>query len=236
MKAMILAGGQGLRLRPLTDDKPKPLIRVGRKAIAEIQMDWLKRNTSVEKVVFLCGYKWEKLKEHFGESYGGIKVEYSVEKVPLGTGGAIKQALAKMGETDEDLVVMNGDTLTDLPLKMMIESHSSASARSTVTMLIVPYKSRFGVIYIDEFKIVTKFEEKPVFPDLWINGGIYIVNARKLLKHLPDRGDVEQETFPKLVPSREIVAYPYSGFWTFIDSVKDLREAEDQLKVRAGAF
>jgi NDP-sugar pyrophosphorylase family protein len=154
----------------------------------------------------------------------------------LGTGGAIKNALAEMGETDEDLVVMNGDTLTDLPLRKMIKSHSSTSPRTTVTMLLVPYRSRFGVIYIDEFKTVRKFEEKPVFPDVWINGGVYVVSARNLLKHLPDRGDVEKETFPKLVPSGEIGAYQYRGFWTFIDSVKDLQEAEDQLKLRAESF
>src|SRR5713226_2945045 len=114
MKALILAGGQGLRMRPLTDDRPKPLVEVNGRPIAELQIEWLKNNIDLEKIVFLCGYRWEKLREHFGSSYQGISVEYSVEETPLGTGGAIRKAIAGQRLENENVVVMNGDIITDL--------------------------------------------------------------------------------------------------------------------------
>src|ERR1039458_3697013 len=117
MKALILAGGQGLRLRPLTEDKPKPLVLVNERPIAEWQIDWLKREVALDEVVFLCGYKWDCLKEHFGTSYGGVAVSYSVEDTPLGTGGAIRKALTELHNPSENVVVMNGDIITSLPLK-----------------------------------------------------------------------------------------------------------------------
>jgi NDP-sugar pyrophosphorylase family protein len=231
MKALILAGGQGLRLRPLTEDKPKPLVPVNERPIAEWQIDWLKSNVKLEKVVFLCGYKWEKLKSHFGSNYKGIPIEYSVEETPLGTGGAIREGLALLGDTGGNVVVTNGDIVTDMPLRSMVASHEApGTTPPTVTMLLVPYRSRFGIVYIDKLKVVRKFEEKPEFPDVWINGGIYVINAQKILKHLPEKGDVERETFPKLVQYAEIVSYPYYGYWSLIDSIKDLHEAEKELK------
>ena len=231
MKALILAGGQGLRMRPLTDDRPKPLVPVNGRPIAELQIEWLKNNVDVDKIVFLCGYRWEKLREHFGSSYQGISMEYSVEETPLGTGGAIKKAIAGQRLQNENIVVMNGDIITDLALKNMISSHESPATQTTATMLLVPFKSRFGIVYIDKLKMVRTFEEKPEFPDVWINGGIYVMNAQKIMKHLPETGDIERETFPKLVGYGEISAFPYYGFWSFIDSVKDLQEAESHLKV-----
>lgn len=235
MKALILAGGQGLRLRPLTDDKPKPLVAVNGKPIAEWQLDWLIKNVDVEQATFLCGYKWTRLKEHFGNNYRGVRIEYSVESEPLGTGGAFRQAIlsAKLG--DENVVMMNGDIVTDLPLAEMVARHSSSSSRPTITLLLVPYKSRFGIVHIDKKNLVKKFEEKPEFADAWINGGIYVANAKKILVTLPTKGDIERETFPKLVGLGEIMAYPYRGFWSLIDSVKDIQEVEKALKAKAPA-
>jgi NDP-sugar pyrophosphorylase family protein len=230
MKAMILAGGQGLRLRPLTDDRPKPLVNVNERPIAEWQIDWLRKETDLDEVLFLCGYKWERLKQHFGSSYKGIKIDYCVEETPLGTGGAIRKGLAHLGNPSENIVVTNGDVVTDLPLRNMIASHEAPGTQPTVTMLLVPYKSRFGIVHIDKLKVVRKFEEKPEFTDVWINGGVYVISAQKILKHLPEKGDVERETFPKLVHYAEIVSFPYYGFWNLIDSIKDLHEVEHEMK------
>lgn len=230
MKALILAGGQGLRLRPLTDDRPKPLVNVNSRPIAEWQLDWLRSGTELEKVVFLCGYKWERLKEHFGSNYKGTEIDYCVEQTPLGTGGAIKNGLAHLGNPNENVIVTNGDIVTDLPLRNMVASHETPGTQPTATMLLVPYKSRFGIVHIDKLKVVRKFEEKPEFPDTWINGGVYILNVTKIAKHLPDKGDIERETFPKLVQYAEIVSYPYYGLWNLIDSIKDLQEVEHELK------
>jgi NDP-sugar pyrophosphorylase family protein len=228
MKAIVLSGGQGLRLRPLTEDRPKPLIEVNDRPIAEHQIEWLVKGSGVDEIVFACGYKWEKLKEHFGSSYHGVSVQYSVEENPLGTGGAIKKALS-MFANDETAVVVNGDVLTDLPLSRMIDAHQKAGGVA-VTMLVVPYKSRFGVVHIDKLKMVRGFEEKPAFTDVWINGGIYVMGVKKALKYLPNEGDIERESFPRMVDHGDLASYPYYGEWWFIDSVKDLKEVEVSLK------
>ena len=233
MKALILAGGQGLRLRPLTDDKPKPLVAVGGKPIAEWQLDWLIKNVQLEQAVFLCGYKWNRLKEHFGNDYKGVRIDYSVEESPLGTGGAFRKAIVNTKLGDENLVMMNGDIVTDLPLGKMLADHSYGKGAPTVTLLLVPYKSRFGIVHIDKQNFVLSFEEKPEFADVWINGGIYVASAKRILDYLPEKGDIERETFPKLASAGEVMAYPYRGFWSLIDSVKDIQEVEKEQKLGA---
>ena len=159
-----------MRLRPLTDDRPKALIPVKGRPISEYQIEWLLKEGSIDGITFACGYKWERLKEHFGSDFHGIPVGYSVEKEPLGTGGAIKKALAAQS-SDDLVVVTNGDIITDLPLKRMVEAHKQAGGASA-SMLVVPYRSRFGVVKIDKLKVVRGFEEKAAFPDVWINGGV----------------------------------------------------------------
>lgn len=234
MKALILAGGQGLRLRPLTDDRPKPLVEVAGKPIAERQLDWLIKNVELEQAIFLCGYKWNRLKEHFGNEYKGVRIDYSVEDSPLGTGGAFRKAIVNTKLGDENLVMMNGDIVTDLPLGNMLAEHSYGKGAPTITLLLVPYKSRFGIVHIDKENFVMSFEEKPEFPDVWINGGIYVASAKRILYYLPEKGDIERETFPKLASAGEVMAYPYRGFWSLIDSVKDIKEVEKELKAGTG--
>ena len=220
-----------MRLRPLTDDKPKALIPVNGRPISEYQIEWLVKEGGVTAVTFACGYKWERLKEHFGSRYNGVEVDYSVEEVPLGTGGGIRQALSKH-KSEETFIVTNGDIITDLPLKRMLEEYEHAGGISS-SMLVVPYKSRFGVVKIDKLKTVRDFDEKPAFPDVWINGGVYILHGPKVSRNLPTRGDIERETFPKLVNHGELISYPYYGNWSFVDSMKDLQELEESMRAIA---
>jgi len=232
LEVIILAGGQGLRLRPLTDDRPKAMVSINGKPIAEIQLNWLMKNMEVEQIIFSYGHKGDVLENHFGDEYRGVPIRYVIEKEPLGTGGAVRNTLQTLnldesGKENEDILIMNGDVITSMPLSNMIEWH--ISGQTMVTMLIVPYRSSFGVVYVDKLRNVRKFEEKPEFKDVWINGGIYIVQAKKLMKFLPDKGDIERETFPKLVNYGEISAFPYYGFWRVVDSIKDLKEVEKEI-------
>lgn len=213
-----------MRLRPLTDDRPKVLIEVNGRPMSELQIEWLTKDVKIDEVIFACGYKWEKLKEHFGDSYKGIPISYSVEEEPLGTGGAIRRALTHK-DNEDVFIVANGDIITDLPLGRMVEAHRKAGDL-TASMLVVPYKSRFGVVKIDKLRMVRGFEEKPAFPDVWINGGVYVLDTRKILKSLPETGDIERETFPKLVSHGELISFPHYGEWWYIDSLKDLKELE----------
>ncbi len=219
-----------MRLRPLTDDRPKGLIEVNGRPLSEHQLDWMARSGVVDGVVFACGYKWEKLRERFGADYKGISISYSVEEEPLGTGGAIRKAMVG-GPPEDRFIAANGDIVTDLPLKEMVAAHLQGRG-AAASMLVVPYRSRFGVVKIDSSKVVRGFDEKPAFPDVWINGGVYVLE-REATEYLPDRGDIERETFPRMAQSGKLLSYPYQGDWWFVDSVKDLKEVESSMRPQA---
>ena len=228
MYALILAGGKGERLRPLTDTVPKPMAPVAGRPILEHQLDWLKV-AGVDSVVFLAGYRWEAIRAHFGDgSRHGVRVSYSVESSPLGRGGAIKQGFPLAAEDDGPVVVTNGDIITRQPLDDIIEFHRVSPARRNgpcVTLLAVPMVSPYGLVDMDESGSVVGFREKVELPH-WINGGVYVID-REVFSEFPELGDHEVETFPGLAQSGRIAAFRTRQFWTSIDSFKDLREADD---------
>lgn len=223
--AMILAGGKGERLRPLTDDRPKVMIEIGGKPILLWQVEWLK-NHGIKKFVLTVSYKYEVIKKFFGNGKKfGIEIEYSFEKTPLGRGGAIKKAFkCKSIKNEQNIVVTNGDIITKMDLSKMIRFHLSQNA--LVTELVIPYLSRWGVVEIDSDNHVLGFKEKPRLP-YWINGGIYIF-SREIEPKLPKVGDHEQVTFPVLSKERYF-AFKDEGFWRAVDVVKDKSEAEEFL-------
>jgi NDP-sugar pyrophosphorylase family protein len=235
MYALILAGGKGERLRPLTDTLPKPMAPVAGKPILERQLAWLK-DGGVEGAVFLAGYRWEAIRSYFGDgSRHGMRVSYSVESSPLGRGGAIKQGYPLAPHDDEPVVVTNGDIITRQPLQEIIDFHRESPARRhgpAVTLLAVPMVSPYGLVDMDDAGGVVGFREKVELPH-WINGGVYVFD-REVFSEFPDLGDHEVETFPRLAEEGRIAAFRTRSFWTSIDSFKDLREAEDFLN-REGA-
>ena len=228
MYALILAGGKGERLRPLTDTLPKPMAPVAGRPILEHQLDWL-ITAGVDSVVFLAGYRWEAIRTHFGDgSSYGVKVSYSVESSPLGRGGAIKQGFPLAGDDDKPIVVTNGDIITRQPLGDIIDFHRTSPARSNgpcVTLMAVPMVSPYGIVDMDGSGGVVGFREKVELPH-WINGGVYIID-REVFSEFPELGDHEVETFPHLAESGRIAAFQTRSFWKSIDSFKDLREADD---------
>ena len=230
MYALILAGGKGERLRPLTDTLPKPMAPVAGRPILERQLAWLKEG-GVEGGVFLAGYRWEAIRSHFGDgSRHGVRVSYSVESSPLGRGGAIKQGFPLAPPDDEPVVVTNGDIITRQPLREIVDFHRESSARGNgpgVTLLAVPMISPYGLVDMDDSGGVVGFREKVELPH-WINGGVYVFD-REVFAEFPDLGDHEVETFPRLAQEGRIAAFRTRSFWTSIDSFKDLREAEDFL-------
>lgn len=223
--AIILAGGKGERLRPLTNDRPKVMVEVAGKPIIAWQIEWLKSH-GITKFVLTLSYKHEVVEEYFGDgSKFGIEVDYSIEETPLGRGGAIKQAFKSPLVADaKEVVVCNGDIITRLDLSKMIEAHEKQEI--LVSLLLVPYLSRWGVVKIDEQNHVIGFEEKPKLP-YWINGGIYIFN-KEVEALLPELGDHEKETFPK-IPKEKFLGFKDEGFWRAVDVIKDRSEAEEFL-------
>ena len=217
-------------MRPLTDTLPKPMAPVAGKPILERQLEWL-REGGVDGVVFLAGYRWEAIQDHFGkDSWHGIRVSYSVEDSPLGRGGAIKQGYPMATGDDGPVVVTNGDIITRQPLQELIDFHRLSPARSNgpaVTLLSVPMVSPYGIVDMDDTGSVVGFREKVELPH-WINGGVYVFD-REVFAEFPDLGDHEVETFPRLAQEGRIAALRTRSYWTSIDSFKDLREAENFL-------
>ena len=224
--AIILAGGKGERLRPYTNDRPKVMVEVAGKPILAWQIEWLKSH-GITKFILTVSYKHEVVEQYFGDgSKFGIEIDYSIEDTPLGRGGGIKKAFkSSLIDDSSDVVVCNGDIITKLDLSMMIKNHEDQKA--LISLLLVPYLSRWGVVKIDENDHVIGFEEKPKLP-YWINGGIYIFN-KEVEPLLPEKGDHEYETFPK-IPKSKFLGFKDEGFWRAVDVVKDKSEAEQFLE------
>ena len=225
MYALIIAGGEGERLRPLTDDRPKNMVPVAGRPIVERQLEWLREN-GVTDAVFLCGYKADVLQAHVGDgSSFGVRVQYSVETEPLGRGGALKQGFALVPDGEETIIACNGDILTDQTLADMIASHDARGASASV--MLTPLKSPYGVVDVDEDGRITSFREKPVLP-YWINAGIYVL-SRSFFALLPDKGDHETETFPALADEGKLFGFKSEAYWRPVDTIKDVSEAEREL-------
>ncbi|MEM2872910.1 MAG: nucleotidyltransferase family protein [Nitrososphaerales archaeon] len=227
MKAIILAGGYGKRLRPLTTEKPKPLIEIAKKPILAIQFEWLK-NHGINEVILCVGFLKEKIIEYVGNGRRfGMRVGYAVEEEPLGTGGALLNSeLLLKGE--DRFVVLNGDVITDLDLSRLI-SHFD---KPIGAIALVPLRSTYGVVMINDKGEITEFKEKPILKDFWINAGVYCLN-HAIFKYLPEKGDIEATAFPKLAEEKKLGAVKYATcFWRAIDVQKDIEEAEKDLSMR----
>jgi NDP-sugar pyrophosphorylase family protein len=220
MRALILAGGFGKRLAPLTNEVPKPLLPVAGKPILVRQIEWL-RGQGFSDFVLAVGYLRHKVFEALGDGRRlGVRIFYSVEEEPLGTAGAIKNAEPFL--EDDVFVATNGDVVTDLPVKSLLEALADADA----AVALVPLRSPYGIVEFDELGRVVSFREKPVLGGYFINAGVYAIR-RELLKVLPSRGNIEETTFPQLAERRRLKAVVYSDvFWRSIDTVKDLEEVE----------
>jgi len=231
--ALILAGGKGERLRPLTDTLPKPMVPVCGKPILEHQVEWLKAG-GVTDVVFLAGYRWEAIKDHFGDGQDfGIKAHYSLEDSPLGRGGAIKAGFPQVPSSEQTVAVLNGDIITDETLNNLSVYHrerKSANESHLATIMVVPMVSPYGLVDMDASGTVTGFREK-VEMEHWINAGIYLFD-RAITAELPDLGDHETETFPRLAQAGQLAAMRSRSFWRSVDSFKDLDEAEQHVANR----
>ena len=225
MKTVILAGGLGKRLRPLTSDRPKPMIQINNTPIIELQVKWLKK-CGITDIIVLVGHLREKIKHHLADGKKfGVNISYIEENVPLGTGGALKNAkdhIIQNGNSDSGFFVINGDILTNLdPFTM--------SEKGSMTLALVPLKSTFGIVETNG-DIVSKFVEKPYIYDRWINAGVYYF-SNDIFDYLPDNGNLETITLPMLVEKQKLKAKKFSNnYWRSIDSHKDVDEASKEIE------
>lgn len=222
MKAVILSGGYGKRLRPLTDSLPKALLQVAGRAIVEWQIDWL-RSHGVTEIIMCVGYLKEKIIESISSGQKlNVKVGYTVEDEPLGTAGALKNA-EHLLRSEKSFIVINGDVLTNINPLMLTERLDNYVG----AVAVVPLPSPYGIVryHADNYRII-EFKEKPVIEEHWINAGIYAFSS-EIFKYLPVKGELEFTTFPELASRGLLCAVPFKGmYWKSIDSQKDLEEAD----------
>lgn len=241
MRAIVLVGGAGTRLRPLTYKTPKGLLPIANVAFAERQLSWLARH-GVDDVVLSLGYLGETFREHFGDGgdtgrFGDMTVHYREEPEPLGTAGGIRFAADGI---DERVIVCNGDVLTDLDLGALIAFHESRRAEATIVLSRVEDPSAFGVVPTRDDGEVVAFVEKPPpgrAPTNWINAGTYVLEP-SVLAPIPSRlmVSIERETFPRMLtqPGR-LFGFPSDAYWLDIGTPEMyLRANADVLGGRLG--
>jgi len=212
LKAIILAGGRGKRLRPITDYVPKPLVPIKNIPIIEWQIKYLKK-FGINEIIICTGYKQEMIENYLVTKRLGLKIKYSIEKSPLGTGGAIKKA-GKMIK-DKSFFVLNGDTITNLDLKKISKIENSVAA--------IELRTKFGILETKDNKVI-KFKEKKEISNLWMNAGIYHLN-QEMLNDMPDKGDIEKTVFPDYAKKGKLQTVKFQNVkWHSIDSFKDIEE------------
>ncbi|MCJ8306951.1 MAG: nucleotidyltransferase family protein [Nitrosopumilus sp.] len=212
MKAIILAGGRGKRLKPITDYVPKPLVPIKNIPIVEWQIKYLKK-FGVSEVIICSGYKTEMIENYLNMKNMGVTVKFSIEKSPLGTGGAIKKA-GKMIK-DKSFFVINGDTITNIDLKKLSKKPNAIAA--------IELRTKFGILETDNDKIIN-FREKKEIQDTWMNAGIYHLQ-KDVLKELPNKGDIEKTLFPDYAKKGKLNIVKFKNVkWYSIDSFKDMED------------
>lgn len=213
MNAVIMAGGEGTRLRPLTCNMPKPLAPLCGKPVVEYILELLKKH-DFKKAAFTLRYQGEKLVSHFDDDeYDGIALSFAFEKEPLGTAGSVKNAVGSA----EEVLVISGDALCDFNLTKAAEFHRSTGAKATIIVKKVPDPREYGLVLAADDGRVRSFLEKPSYEscitDL-ANTGVYIL-SREVLEMIPEgESDFAQDIFPKMLKSgMDIYAYEEGGYW-----------------------
>src|SRR5947208_1929136 len=216
MKAILLAGGKGTRLRPLTIHTPKPIVPIFNRPFLHYQLDLLKQVPEIDEVILSLNYQPRRIAEIFGDGRdSGLAIRYVVEPSPLGTAGAIRYA----GESlRESVVVFNGDVLTEVDLAAVIPLQRERKARATIVLTPVENPSAYGLVEADERANIRRFLEKPNADEITcdtINAGIYVLEPDtfdRIPKDTP--WSIERSFFPSLIERREtFVAYVYRGYW-----------------------
>src|SRR3989440_10692631 len=231
MQAVVMAGGEGSRLRPLTINRPKPMVPIVDKPCLGHIFELLKRHGIEESFVTLQ-YLASVIQDSYGDGGGiGMRLRYSIEETPLGTGGSVRQIA---GDLDGTFLVISGDALTDIDLSKVIAFHRERGAAVTLTLVHVPNPLEYGVVITGEDGRITKFLEKPswgeVFSDT-INTGIYVIEPRVLERFAVGEGfDFSKDLFPQLLADGEpLYGYVAEGYWTDVGSIDEYSRANADL-------
>jgi len=228
MKALILAGGYGTRLRPLSCTRPKLLFPVANRPVLDWILEGLARS-GVEEVILAVGYMADMLMREFGNEKYGLALRYSREERSLGTGGPVKRAEKFLREEDSFLV-LNGDILSSIDYEALIDFHEERAAVATIALHEVEEPSRFGVVDIDEGGRIGRFVEKPkagLAPSNLINAGVYALSP-SIFEYTPrgeERFMLETTVFPRVASSHALYGKRFDGLWVDIGTPIDYLNA-----------
>jgi D-glycero-alpha-D-manno-heptose 1-phosphate guanylyltransferase len=225
-QAIILAGGFGTRLTTV-QDVPKPMALINDVPFLQILLDDLLMK-GISKFYLAVGYKYEVIMDYFGTSYMGCKIEYVIESTPLGTGGAIKQALEQVDS--DNVFVFNGDTFFDVDIELMLKQHVENNPE--VTLALKPFVNfdRYGTVDVNDDLRITKFTEKQFCKQGVINGGIYLMKTN-LFEGLdyPDQFSLEQDYFEKYCSDKQLEGFIDEGYFIDIGIPEDYKKAQEEL-------
>jgi len=225
MQALVLAGGEGTRLRPLTRTTPKPVLPLAGRPFLSFMLDWLRRH-GVDDVILSCGFLSDGVKAVLGDIYKGVRLRYVVEDEPLGTAGPVRLAYDE-GLLEERLLILNGDVLTDMDLGAELEQHERTGARVTLALVAMDDTSSYGVVDTDAEGRVKAFLEKAEgeLPTNRVNAGAYVLE-REVVELIPPGRAVsfERETFQELVGDG-LYGWSSGGYWMDIGTADRYLEA-----------
>jgi NDP-sugar pyrophosphorylase family protein len=229
MEAILLAGGKAERLGDAAGGVPKPLVPVGGRPLAAFAVARLAR-AGVGRVIVACAAGTGAL---FERELGGLGVEIVPveEPEPLGRGGGLRFA-ARARSEEGPVFALNGDELLDVDLAALLARHRERAPAATITL--VPLRSQFGVVDLDDGDVVTGFREAPELPH-WVNVGLYVLGETALAQ-LPERGDHETSTFPVLAAHKQLHGFRHRGAWLTVNTPKELRVADEFVRSHPDVF
>jgi NDP-sugar pyrophosphorylase family protein len=238
LKALVLAGGFGTRLRPLSCTRPKMLFPI----VNQAMLDWTLKSLAgggVETVVLAVNYMAEALVRYFGPTKFDLGIIYSREERPLGTGGPIKKA-GDLLVDDEPFLVLNGDIISDINYKQLVEYHEGKGGLATIALIHVPDPSRYGAVELDGNGRVLRFVEKPehgMAPSNLINAGVYVLE-KEVLDYIPEGRKVstENEVFPILAKEGKLFGFEARGMWVDVGVPESYLEANSQMLQKLGGI
>jgi mannose-1-phosphate guanylyltransferase len=225
MQALILAGGEGTRLRPLTSTVPKPVLPLANRPFISYMIDWLEAH-GFDDVVMSCGFLASQVRSVLGEGKGsGVRIRYVEEEQPLGTAGAVKHAESLL---DGTFAVLNGDVLTDFDLGALARFHFERGAAATIALIAVEDPSAYGLVRTSTSGEILAFLEKPRPDEIdtdQINAGAYVLEPEVLERIEPGRAvSFEREVFPSLIGSG-LYGFRAQGYWLDIGTPERYLEA-----------
>ena len=224
MTAIILAGGLGSRLSSLQLQVPKPMAPVHEIPFLSYILAYLSQN-GIKQVIIAAGYRHEVIINHYGDQFDAIPLRYSIEYSPLGTGGAVLQALKLCAE--EEVYICNGDTFFAVDLPQMQHYHNAQCAQLTVATKTLKNFDRYGAIQVSPEQRILGFEEKKFTSKGQINGGIYIINRSWFLGcYWPEQFSFERDILEAYTKKALLYAFPSNGYFIDIGIPEDYQKAE----------